>query len=246
MLKKKAKKKTTTKKKASKKKTTVKKARAKTAKKKTSTKKKTTKKTSLKKSTTLNKKKKVTKKPISKKATTAKKTPSKTKASYSGEVKTSVAKGKVETGKKVPDFSLSSTAKKSFKLSDFKGSNIILFFYPKDSTPGCTIEGHDFTKLHKKFKQTGTEVFGVSKDSLKSHFKFIEKQKYSVDLLSDETEAVCNLFNVMKEKNMYGRKYFGIERSTFLISKDGKLLKEWRKVKVPGHAQEVLNEVKGL
>ncbi len=146
-------------------------------------------------------------------------------------------------GKKVSDFSLPSSDGTEFKLKDYKGQNVVLYFYPKDSTPGCTLEGLDFSKLYKKFKSKNTVVFGVSKDSIKSHCNFRDKQKFSFELLSDEEGMACDLFDVIKEKNMYGKKFMGIERSTFLIDKDGKLVKEWRKVKVEGHAQEVLDAI---
>ena len=119
-------------------------------------------------------------------------------------------------------------------------------FYPKDNTPGCTQEGEDFRDLYKEFKKLKTEIYGVSRDSLKSHEGFKEKYKYPFELISDPEEKLCNLFDVIKEKNMYGKKYMGIERSTFLINKEGKLSAEWRKVKVKGHAAEVLEEVKKI
>ena len=163
---------------------------------------------------------------------------------FSGYTKAKVNKGSLKVGNKVPNFKVASTAEEPFSLADFKDQNVVLFFYPKDSTPGCTVEGHDFTKLKKKFEKLNTQVFGVSKDSLKSHFKFIEKQGYTIDLLSDEESTVCDFFGVIKEKNMYGKKFLGIERSTFVISSDGKLVKEWRGLKVPGHAEEVHRFVK--
>jgi peroxiredoxin Q/BCP len=149
-------------------------------------------------------------------------------------------------GEKVPDFSLPSTAGDDFSLKDFKGKKVVLYFYPKDSTPGCTLEGHEFSKLIKEFRKQKTEVFGISRDSLKSHDNFKSKQNYVIELLSDSEEAACDIFDVIKEKNMYGKKLMGIERSTFLIGEDGKLLKEWRKVKAAGHAQEVLDAIKDL
>lgn len=151
-----------------------------------------------------------------------------------------------KVGAKVSNFSLESTGDKLFKLSECKGKVTVLYFYPKDSTPGCTVEGQDFTKLHKNFKKLGADVFGISRDSMKSHENFKAKQKYSIELLSDPDEKVCKLFDVIKEKNLYGRKFMGIERSTFVIDAQGKLVKEWRKVKVPGHAEEVLEFVKTL
>ena len=143
-------------------------------------------------------------------------------------------------GKSVKDFSLPSTGG-TFRLSDLRGSTVVLYFYPKDNTPGCTTEGMDFRDLHKKFAKAGAQVFGVSRDSLKSHQGFKAKMKFPFDLLSDAEEKVCAQFGVIKMKNMYGRKVRGIERSTFVIDKDGDLAREWRGVKVPGHAQEVLD-----
>ena len=131
-------------------------------------------------------------------------------------------------------------------LKIFFSKNFVIDFYPKDNTPGCTQEGEDFRDLYKEFKKLKTEIYGVSRDSLKSHEGFKEKYKYPFELISDPEEKLCNLFNVIKEKNMYGKKYMGIERSTFLINKEGKLSAEWRKVKVKGHAAEVLEEVKKL
>jgi peroxiredoxin Q/BCP len=163
---------------------------------------------------------------------------------YPGFAESKVNKGKLKKGNKLPNFKVASTGDEPFSLSDYKDKNIVLFFYPKDSTPGCTNEGHDFTGLHKKFKKLDTEIFGISKDSLKSHFKFIEKQGYTFDLLSDEEKVICNFFEVIKEKKLYGRQYLGIERSTFFIEKGGRLVEEWRGVKVPGHADEVFEFVK--
>ncbi|MGE0631351.1 MAG: peroxiredoxin [Pseudobdellovibrionaceae bacterium] len=146
-------------------------------------------------------------------------------------------------GKKVPDFQLESTAG-NFKLSDFQGQKVVLYFYPKDATPGCTLEGHEFSQLKSQFAKTDTVVFGVSRDSIKSHEKFKDKECYKVDLISDPDERACKIFDVIKEKNMYGKKVIGIERSTFVIDERGKLLGEWRKVKAAGHAKEVLNFIK--
>ncbi|MBK8200948.1 MAG: peroxiredoxin [Bdellovibrionales bacterium] len=144
-------------------------------------------------------------------------------------------------GQLVPDFSLSATGAKQFQLSAMKGKKIVLYFYPKDATPGCTIEGHDFTKLHNEFKSKNAEVYGVSRDSISSHEKFKDKQCYSIDLISDPEEKICRTFGVIKTKNMYGKKVLGIERSTFVIDENGQLEKEWRGVSVEGHAQEVLD-----
>jgi len=122
----------------------------------------------------------------------------------------------------------------------------VLYFYPKDNTPGCTTQGADFRDRHKEFRRAGTEVFGISRDSLKSHEGFKAKMKFPFELLADPEEKVCGAFGVMKDKNMYGRKVRGIERSTFVIDEKGKLAREWRGVKVPGHVEEVLNFVKAL
>lgn len=144
----------------------------------------------------------------------------------------------------VPNFSAPTTSIETFKLSDFKGEKVVLYFYPKDATPGCTIEGHEFTKLKPQFEKMNAHVFGVSRDSMKSHEKFKEKECYKVDLISDEDETICKIFDVIKEKNMYGKKIMGIERSTFVIDEKGKLIHEWRKVKAEGHAKEVLDWLK--
>jgi peroxiredoxin Q/BCP len=152
----------------------------------------------------------------------------------------------VAVGKKVPDFELPATGEQTIKLSHLKGQKLVLYFYPKDSTPGCTQEGQDFRDHYAKFKRAGAVVFGVSRDSIKSHEKFKEKQQFNFDLLSDENEQLCKLFDVIKEKNMYGKKVMGIERSTFLIDEKGVLQNEWRKVKVAGHVEEVLQAVKQL
>lgn len=152
----------------------------------------------------------------------------------------------MKLGEVVKDFTLESTGGKSFKLSDAKGKAIVLYFYPKDATPGCTLEGQDFTRLHEEFKGLNAEVYGISRDNMKSHENFKAKQNYSVELLSDPKEEACAIFGVIKEKNMYGRKMMGVERSTFVIDQEGKLAKEWRSVKVPGHAEEVLDFVKTL
>ena len=149
-------------------------------------------------------------------------------------------------GKPVADFSLPSTGNTTFQLSSTRGSKVVLYFYPKDNTPGCTTQGSDFRDLHPQFKRAGTQVFGISRDSVKSHESFKAKMKFPFELLSDPDEAVCGQFGVMKLKNMYGRKVRGIERSTFVIDEKGVLAREWRGVKVPGHVQEVLNFVKAL
>ena len=152
----------------------------------------------------------------------------------------------VKINTKVKKFKVSATNELEIDSTDLIGKNYVIYFYPKDNTPGCTQEGEDFRDLYKEFKILKTEIYGVSRDSLKSHEGFKEKYKYPFELISDTEEKLCNLFDVIKEKNMYGKKYMGIERSTFLINKEGKLSAEWRKVKVNGHAAEVLEEVKKI
>ena len=147
-------------------------------------------------------------------------------------------------GKKVTDIKLAATGNQILQLSDFRDKKIVLYFYPKDSTPGCTLEGQDFRDNKRKFSARNTIVLGVSRDSVKSHENFKSKQSFSFDLLSDPDEKLCRQFDVIKEKNMYGRKVMGIERSTFLIDEKGLLIKEWRKVKVKGHVEEILEEIK--
>ncbi len=150
-------------------------------------------------------------------------------------------------GKPVPDFSLPSTGNSSpFTLSSARGSKLVLYFYPKDNTPGCTQQGSDFRDAYRNFKRAGCEIFGISRDSIKSHEGFKAKMKFPFELLSDPDEKVCEQFGVMKLKNMYGKKVRGIERSTFVVDEDGVLAREWRGVKVPGHVQEVLSFVKAL
>ena len=146
----------------------------------------------------------------------------------------------------VKDFKADATGDQTVRLKDLRGQNVVLYFYPKDSTPGCTQEGQDFRDLHAKFRRQKTVIFGVSRDSLKSHEKFKEKQQFPFELISDPDESLCQQFDVIKEKKLYGRTFMGVERSTFLIDKDGKLRAEWRKVKVKGHAEEVLEAVKSL
>ena len=146
----------------------------------------------------------------------------------------------------VRDFTADATGGKKVRLKDLRGKNVIIYFYPKDSTPGCTTEGRDFSALHDKFKRANTVIFGVSRDSIASHEKFKEKQGFVFDLLSDPDEKLCKQFDVIHEKTLYGRKFMGIVRSTFLIDTQGKLRQEWRKVKVAGHADEVLEAVKAL
>jgi peroxiredoxin Q/BCP len=146
----------------------------------------------------------------------------------------------------VGDFSADATGDQKIRLKDLRGKNVVIYFYPKDSTPGCTTEGRDFSALHGKFKRANTVIFGVSRDSIASHEKFKEKQGFPFDLLSDPDEKVCKKFDVIQEKTLYGRKFMGVVRSTFLIDADGKLRREWRNVKVKGHAEEVLEAVKAL
>ncbi|WP_414694201.1 peroxiredoxin [Oxalicibacterium sp.] len=146
----------------------------------------------------------------------------------------------------VPEFSASMTSDKTFRLSDYKGKKIVLYFYPKDNTPGCTTEGLQFRDLYPQFQQANAEIFGVSRDSIRSHEGFKGKLEMPFELISDPDETVCALFDVMKMKNMYGKKVRGIERSTFVIDESGRLVKEWRGVKVPGHIDEVLEFVKAL
>jgi len=153
---------------------------------------------------------------------------------------------KIELGRKVPAFTATTTDGSIFKLADAKGSALVLYFYPRDLTPGCTIEAQNFRDLQAAFRKAGAMVVGVSRDSCASHQKFIAKEKINFSLLADEDSKLCNLFDVIKDKNMYGKKVRGIERSTFLIDAEGKLVREWRKVKVDGHAEEVLEEVRGL
>jgi peroxiredoxin Q/BCP len=152
----------------------------------------------------------------------------------------------VSVGKKVPNFTLPATGDQEISLNQFKGKNVVIYFYPKDSTPGCTTEGQDFRDNYKTFQQLNTEILGVSRDGIKSHENFKAKQSFPFELLSDKEETLCQLFDVIKEKNLYGKKVMGIERSTFLIDAKGVLHQEWRKVKVKGHVEEVLEAVKGL
>ena len=149
-------------------------------------------------------------------------------------------------GKKCRDFSGDCTSNKYLSFDDFKGKNLVIYFYPKDSTPGCTTEGQDFRDNYKEFQKYNTEILGVSRDSVKSHENFKQKQLFPFELLSDPDEKMCKSFDVMKLKSMYGKEYVGVDRSTFLISSDGKVAREWRSVKVKGHVLEVLEAVKLL
>lgn len=152
----------------------------------------------------------------------------------------------ISTGKAVPDFEAPGTGDTTFKLSDYRGKNVLLYFYPKDNTPGCTQEGRDFRDHYAQFQALNTEIFGISRDSVRVHENFKTKQAFPFDLLSDPDEQVCQLFDVIKMKNMYGKQVRGIERSTFLIDAGGVLIHEWRKVKVKTHVNEVLETIKGL
>jgi len=149
-------------------------------------------------------------------------------------------------GKKVPAFKLPATGDQEISLNSLKGKNIVIYFYPKDSTPGCTREGQDFRDNYLKFRRQNCIILGVSRDSIKSHEKFKDKQEFQFDLLSDTDETLCNIFDVIKMKNMYGKKVRGIERSTFLLNDKGVLKQEWRKIKVDGHVDEVLEAVRQL
>lgn len=149
-------------------------------------------------------------------------------------------------GRIIPDLKVSATGDKSFKLSELRGNNVVLYFYPRDSTPGCTTEGQDFRDNYSKFKRQNTIILGVSRDSLASHEKFRAKHKFQFDLVSDVDEKLCKKFDVIKEKNMYGKMVMGIERSTFIIDGSGKLRAEFRKVKVKDHVSAVLEEVKKI
>jgi len=144
----------------------------------------------------------------------------------------------------LPDFELPATGNQRFQLSAFKGHPFVFYFYPRDDTPGCTVEGTQFRDLHAKFVNARVPVFGVSRDPIASHEKFKKKMSFPFELLSDADEKVCGIFGVMKMKNMYGRQVRGVERSTFVIDREGRIAKEWRGVKVPGHAQEVLDYVR--
>lgn len=153
---------------------------------------------------------------------------------------------RIQIGDKVPEVTVPCTGQKKWSIEEHKGFNVVLYFYPKDATPGCTVEGQDFSRLLPQFKKKKTMVFGVSRDSLKSHDKFIEKQNYKMDLISDEDEKLCELFGVIKMKNMYGKQVRGIERSTFVLNQKGELILEWRGVKVAGHAEAVLKAISSL
>lgn len=152
----------------------------------------------------------------------------------------------VALNKKVPAFHCNVTPDTKLRLSELQGKKVILYFYPKDNTPGCTTEGQNFRDNYNKFKRAGAVVFGISRDSIASHQKFKQKHKFPFELISDESEELCSLFDVIKMKNMYGKKVRGIERSTFLLDEKGKLKNEWRKVRVKGHVDEVWEATKLL
>ncbi len=147
---------------------------------------------------------------------------------------------------KIPNQEFQATGEQNINLTRLKGQNVVLYFYPKDSTPGCTTEGQNFKEHYADFLSHNAVILGVSRDSIKSHENFKSKQQFPFELISDPEEILCNTFDVIKEKNMYGRKYMGIERSTFIIDKNGKVFREWRKVKVKNHVDEVLDVIKTL
>lgn len=151
-----------------------------------------------------------------------------------------------QLNKKAPNFDLPATGEQNLSLKDFKDKNLVIYFYPKDNTPGCITEGQNFRDLYAEFKKNDTEILGVSRDSVRVHEGFKKKQEFPFELLSDKDEDMCKAYDVIKLKKMFGKEYMGIERSTFLIDKSGKLRQEWRKVKVKGHADEVLEAVKSL
>lgn len=152
----------------------------------------------------------------------------------------------VSVGKRIENFTLAATGDQNLSLSDYQGRSLIIYFYPKDNTTGCIREGQDFRDLYSQFNKAGADIVGVSRDSVRTHDNFRKKHEFPFHLLSDSEETLCKQFDVIKEKNMYGRKYMGIVRSTFLIDAEGILLQEWLKVRVPGHAQAVLDAVNAL
>ncbi len=152
----------------------------------------------------------------------------------------------VSVGKRVENFTLPATGDQNLSLSDFSDRSLIIYFYPKDNTPGCTREGQDFRDLYQQFTKAGADILGVSRDSVKIHGNFRKKHEFPFHLLSDGDELLCGQFDVIHEKKLYGRTYMGLERSTFLIDSAGILQQEWRKVRVPGHAQAVLEALKAL
>jgi peroxiredoxin Q/BCP len=148
--------------------------------------------------------------------------------------------------KNCPKFKADATSSLTISNETYKNKNVVIYFYPKDSTPGCTTEGQEFRDSYKKFKKLNVEILGVSRESIKSHESFKSKQNFPFELLSDPDEKVCKAFDVMKLKSMYGREYMGVDRSTFIVNAEGKVLREWRSVKVKGHVQEVLDAAKEL
>lgn len=152
----------------------------------------------------------------------------------------------IKIGNKIPNLTVATTQNESLKLRSLVGKKVVLYFYPKDNTPGCTTQGQNFRDRYEEFKKSNTVILGVSRESIRSHQNFINKQEFPFDLISDPDEELCNTFGVIKEKNMYGRKYMGIERSTFVFDEAGKLVHEVRKVKVKGHVDEILEIVQGL
>jgi peroxiredoxin Q/BCP len=152
----------------------------------------------------------------------------------------------VEVNQSAPGFSLPATGDQTISLADLQGQRVVLYFYPRDSTPGCTREGQDFRDQHSEFQGLNTVILGVSRDSLRAHENFKAKQEFPFELLSDSDETLCNAYDVIKDKNMYGKVVRGIERSTFLIDEKGVLRQEWRKVRVPGHVDAVLAAVREL
>jgi len=152
----------------------------------------------------------------------------------------------IKIGNSIPNLTVTTTKNDALKLRSLKGKNLVLYFYPKDNTPGCTTEGQNFRDAYKDFQKANTDILGVSRESIKSHQNFINKQEFPFDLISDPDETLCNAMDVIKQKSMYGKTYMGIERSTFIFDDKGKLRHEIRKVKVKGHVDEVLALVKAL
>jgi len=152
----------------------------------------------------------------------------------------------VKIGNSIPNLTVATTQDEALTLRSLKGKNVVIYFYPKDHTPGCTTEGQHFRDSYKQFQKLNTEIIGVSRESIRSHQNFINKQNFPFDLISDPDETMCNAFDVIKEKKMYGKTYMGIERSTFIFDEKGKLRHEMRKIKVKGHVDDVLELVKQL
>lgn len=152
----------------------------------------------------------------------------------------------MKIGDKLPNMTLDATSEQQINLSKLKNKNIIVYFYPKDSTPGCTTEGQNFRDLFKQFEANNGLIFGISRDPIKSHERFKQKQEFPFELISDPEEELCKAFDVIKLKKLYGKEYLGIERSTFLFNTQGKLVQEWRKLRVKGHAEDVLEAIKQL